>query len=201
MPADFMRAARELCDRHDALLVADEIQCGMGRTGKFFGFEHYGIRPDVVTMAKSLAAGYPLGAVLGNGRVAGSLGPGDHGTTFGGGPLACRVALEVLAVIEEEGLIRNVREMGDYLVEGLRALARRHPLMGEIRALGLMIGVELGAAARETVDRLLERGVIANAAHETVLRLLPPFVITRKECDLFLETLDGVLGGIEAEQP
>ncbi|NLV31062.1 MAG: aspartate aminotransferase family protein [Acidobacteria bacterium] len=201
MPADFMQAARELCDRHDALLVADEIQCGMGRTGKFFGFEHYGIRPDVVTVAKSLAAGYPLGAVLGNGRVAGSLGPGDHGTTFGGGPLACRVALEVLAVIEEEGLIRNVREMGDYLAEGLRSLARRHPLMGEIRALGLMIGVELGASARETVDRLLEKGVIANAAHETVLRLLPPFVITRKECDLFLETLDGVLGGIEEEQP
>ena len=199
LPADFMRAARELCDRHDALLVADEIQCGLGRTGKFFGFEHYGIRPDVVTLAKSLAAGYPLGAVLGNARVAGTLGPGDHGTTFGGGPLACRLALEVLAVIEEEGLVARVKETGDYLLEGIRGLARRHPRIGEVRGLGLMIGVELGDAAKETVERLLKKGVIANVAHETVLRLLPPLTITRKECDLFLETLDGVLGGIEAE--
>jgi acetylornithine aminotransferase/acetylornithine/N-succinyldiaminopimelate aminotransferase len=200
LPADFMQAARELCDRHDALLVADEIQCGLGRTGKLFGFEHYGIRPDVITLAKSLAAGYPLGAVLGNARVSGTLGPGDHGTTFGGGPLACRLALEVLAVIEEEGLVAKVKETGDYLLEGLRSLARRHPSIDEVRGLGLMIGVELGDAAKETVKRLLEKGVIANAAHETVLRLLPPFTITRKECDLFLETLDGVLGGIEAEQ-
>ena len=108
LPESFVRAGRALCDRYDALLIADEIQSGLGRTGKYFAFEHYSVKPDVLTLAKSLAAGYPLGAVLGNARVAESLGPGDHGTTFGGGPLACRLALEVLDIIEEEGLISKV---------------------------------------------------------------------------------------------
>jgi acetylornithine/N-succinyldiaminopimelate aminotransferase len=199
LPVEFVRAGRLLCDQFDALLIADEIQCGLGRTGKFFGFEHYGIRPDVITLAKSLAAGYPLGAVLGNKRVAESLKPGDHGTTFGGGPLACRLALEVLSVIEQDGLVAKVRESGEYLVQGLKGLSARHPSIGEIRGMGLMIGVEIGSTAGEVVNRLLKKGVIANAAHDTVLRLLPPFVITRKDIDEFLGVLDEVLGEIESE--
>jgi acetylornithine/N-succinyldiaminopimelate aminotransferase len=198
LPAEFIQAGRELCDRYDALLIADEIQCGLGRTGKYFGFEQYGIKPDVITLAKSLAAGYPLGAVLGNDRVAESLKPGDHGTTFGGGPLACRLALEVLNVIEEEGLVSKVKESGDYLMQEIRAMAPRHPSIQEVRGFGLMIGIELGAVAKEAVNLLLKKGIIANAAHDTVLRLLPPLIITRKECDLFLTALDAVLQEIES---
>ncbi|MDR0841830.1 MAG: aspartate aminotransferase family protein [Acidobacteriota bacterium] len=200
MPPDFMRAVRELCDRHDAIFIADEIQCGLGRTGKWFGFEHYDVRPDVITLAKSLAAGYPLGAVLGNEKVAGVLSPGDHGTTFGGGPLACRLALEVLAVIEDEGLLARVQETGDYLKGGIQALGEKHSVIGELRGLGLMIGVELGGIAKEVVDRLLVKGVIANATHDTVLRLIPPLVITKDHCDEFLSMLHAVLCNIDNER-
>ena len=197
LPAEFVRAARELCDRYNAVLVADEIQCGLGRTGKYFGFEHYGIKPDVITLAKSLAAGYPLGAMLGNSRVAESLKAGDHGTTFGGGPLACRLALEVLDVIEQDGLIAKVQELGNYVIQGIKALAPRHRFIGEVRGMGLMIGVQIGNSAKEVVNRLLEKGIIANAAHETVLRLLPPFIITKSNIDEFLKALDEVLSEVE----
>jgi acetylornithine aminotransferase/acetylornithine/N-succinyldiaminopimelate aminotransferase len=199
VPAEFLRAARVLCDKNDALLILDEIQSGMGRTGKYFAYQHYGIQPDLVTVAKSLAAGYPLGAVLGSARVAESLQPGEHGTTFGGGPLGCRLALEVLNVIEGDGLLQRVRELGDNLVRGLKRLAARHKSMGEIRGMGLMIGVEMGGIAKTVVAKLLNRGVLANAAHETVLRLLPPFVITDADIGEFLSILDSVLTEIEAE--
>lgn len=199
VPREFLRAARILCDKYDALLILDEIQSGMGRTGKYFAFQHYGVQPDLVTVAKSLAAGYPLGAILGAARVAESLQPGEHGTTFGGGPLACRLALEVLDVIQQDGLLQRVSELGDYLVNGLKHLAIHHKSMGEIRGLGLMIGVEMGGIAKTVVDRLLKRGVLANAAHETVLRLLPPFVITQEDVDEFLSILDAVLNDVEAE--
>jgi acetylornithine/N-succinyldiaminopimelate aminotransferase len=200
LPAEFMRAARDFCDRKDALLIVDEIQCGLGRTGEFFAFEHYNVKPDVLTLAKSLAAGYPLGAVLGNARVAGSLKPGDHGTTFGGGPLACRLALEVLDTIEQENLVERVAELGGSLTRGLQKLAVRHASIGEIRGMGLMIGVQLGSIAKETVNRLLKKGIITNAAHETVLRLLPPFIISNENIEEFLITLDEVLSDIESEQ-
>ena len=199
LPAEFVRAGRELCDRHDALLVVDEIQCGLGRTGKFYAFEHFGLKPDVLTLAKSLAAGYPLGAMLGSARVAECLKPGDHGTTFGGGPLACRLALEVLDIIEQENLISRVSEMGNYLIQGLRKIASRHPMVGEIRGMGLMIGVEIGSDAKEVVNRLLAKGFITNAAHDTVLRLLPPFIISKNDIDEFLTALDEVLSEIARE--
>jgi acetylornithine/N-succinyldiaminopimelate aminotransferase len=199
LPAEFVRAGRELCDRYDAVLVVDEIQCGLGRTGKFFAFEHFGFKPDVLTLAKSLAAGYPLGAMLGSARVAECLKAGDHGTTFGGGPLACRLALEVLDIIEQEGLIARAAAMGEYLMEGLRALASRHSMIREVRGMGLMIGAEIGKAAKEVVNRLLKRGFITNAAHDTVLRLLPPFIISKQDIDEFLAALDAVLTEIAQE--
>ena len=199
LPAEFVRAGRDLCDRHDALLVVDEIQCGLGRTGKFYAFEHFGLKPDVLTLAKSLAAGYPLGAMLGSTRVAECLKPGDHGTTFGGGPLACRLALEVLDIIEQENLISRVSEMGNYLIQGLRKIASRHAMVGEIRGMGLMIGVEIGSAAKEVVNRLLAKGFITNAAHDTVLRLLPPFIISKNDIDEFLTALDEVLSEVAGE--
>ncbi len=199
VPSEFLQAARRLCDRYDALLVLDEIQSGMGRTGEYFAFQHYGVRPDLLTVAKSLAAGYPLGAIIGSARVAEALKPGEHGTTFGGGPLACRLALEVLDVIEEEGLLAQVSELGRALNEGLRDLSTRHPSMGEVRGRGLMVGVVLGHIARDVVRRLLSRGVLANAAHETVLRLLPPFIISRAEINDFLRILDEVLTEVEGQ--
>ncbi len=196
---EFLRCAREMCDKYDAALIFDEIQSGMGRTGRFFAHEHYDVRPDLITLAKSLAGGYPLGAVLGNARVSGSLKPGEHGTTFGGGPLACRLALEVIGVIEEEGLLQQVEMTGRYLLEGLKALAARHTCIREVRGLGLMIGVELGSLAKETVTRLMQRGILANAAHETVLRLLPPYTIPTAEIDRFLVILDEILSELTAE--
>ena len=198
IPSPFLQAARERCTRHNALLVFDEIQSGMGRTGRYFAFQHCGIEPDLLTVAKALAAGYPLGAVLGNERVAESLKPGEHGTTFGGGPLACRLALEILDVIEEEQLLPRVAALGLHLRRGLEGLAARHSTIGEIRGLGLMLGVELGAHAKEAVSRLLDRGYITNAAHETVLRLLPPFIINEGQIDEFLAALDDTLAEIEA---
>jgi len=198
MKPAFMRAARELCDRHDALLIADEIQCGLGRTGKWFGFEHFDVRPDVVTLAKSLAAGYPLGAVLGNGKAANVLSPGDHGTTFGGGPLACRLALEVISIIEDENLLSNAKKMGGFLMKGLRQIGKRFPAIGEVRGLGLMIGAELGSDAKEVFDRLLTKGVIANVTHDTVLRLIPPLVVNKEQCTGFLDMLYAALGNIES---
>jgi acetylornithine/N-succinyldiaminopimelate aminotransferase len=200
MPADFMQAARELCDKYNALLIADEIQSGLGRSGKYFGFQHYGIKPDVITLAKSIAAGYPLGAMLGNDRVANSFQPGDHGTTFGGGPLACRLALEVINVIEAEGLIARVNEMGDFLVQGIKNLAEKHSMISEIRGMGLMIGVQIGDDAPELVKRLLKKGFIANAAHDTVLRLLPPFIISSDDISKFLTALDETLSELELEK-
>ena len=194
MKADFMRTVRELCDRYDALFIADEIQCGMGRTGKWFGFEHFDVRPDVVALAKSLAAGYPLGALLGNEKVAGVLSPGDHGTTFGGGPLACRLALEAISIIEDEGLVSNAKEMGEYLMSGILKIGEACPAVGEARGLGLMIGVELGGGAKAVFDSLLANGIIANVTRDTVLRLIPPLIINRGHCDEFLEALHAACG-------
>jgi acetylornithine aminotransferase/acetylornithine/N-succinyldiaminopimelate aminotransferase len=198
VPPEFLLAARRLCDQYDALLILDEIQSGMGRTGKYFAFQHTGVQPDLLTVAKSLAGGYPLGAIIGSTRVAETLQPGQHGTTFGGGPLACRLALEVLDIIEEEGLLTRVSELGDYLLEGLRRLAGKHSCIGEIRGRGFMIGAVLGSRASSVVQKLLGRGVLANAAHETVLRLLPPFIVTRGQIDDFLSILDEVLRETES---
>lgn len=197
IPEPFLRAARELCDRHDALLIMDEIQTGMGRTGKYFAYQHLGILPDLLTVAKSLAAGYPLGAVIGAERVSEALQPGDHGTTFGGGPLACRLALEVLDIIHEEQLLPHVASLGEFLQSGLRSLALRHDCIGEVRGRGFMIGAVLGNKAKEVVQRLMNHGVLANAAHETVLRLLPPFIISRQDADQFLDILDSVLSELQ----
>jgi acetylornithine aminotransferase/acetylornithine/N-succinyldiaminopimelate aminotransferase len=196
VPAAFLQAARELCTRHCALLIFDEIQTGFARTGRHFAFQHFGIEPDLLTLAKGIAAGYPLGAVVGNERVGQCLKPGEHGTTFGGGPLACRIALETLDVIEEENLPARCADLGSYLIQGLQSLKSRHPQIQEVRGLGLMIGVELGSIAPEVVKRLLRRGVISNAAHGRTLRLVPPLIITRDHVDEYLAALDGVLGEI-----
>jgi acetylornithine/N-succinyldiaminopimelate aminotransferase len=198
VPAEFLRAARKLCDQHGALLILDEIQTGFGRTGRHFAFQHFGVVPDLLTLAKGIAAGYPLGAVVGSSKVAHALKAGEHGTTFGGGPLACRVALETLDVIEEDQLVARASELGTYLLQQLRRLQSRHAAIREVRGMGLMVGVEIGSIAPEVVKRLLCRGVISNAAHGSVLRLVPPLIITREHVGEYVEALDAVLSDLEA---
>lgn len=191
----FLQAARSLADKHHALLIVDEIQSGLGRTGKWFAYQHHGILPDVVTIAKPLAAGLPLGAVLTTELVSQAFHPGIHGTTFGGGPLACAVAIAFLQTLEKEKLVEKAGKMGDYLRKQLGALQQRHEAITDVRVLGLMVGVELDSAdlAKAAVKKMMERGVIINRTHDTVLRFLPPYVITKAHVDEVIEKLDLVL--------
>jgi acetylornithine aminotransferase/acetylornithine/N-succinyldiaminopimelate aminotransferase len=192
---EFMKAARELTKKSGALLLLDEIQCGLGRTGKMFAYQHYGIKPDVTTLAKPLAAGLPLGAILVSEDVASSIHPGMHGTTFGGGPLACAVALEVLKVIEDDKVLAHVKEVGDYFMDLLRQLDARHGCILDVRGVGLMLGVELDSAdlAKAVQKAMLDQKIIINRTHEAVLRFLPPFIITKKQVEIVVQTLDQVL--------
>ncbi len=195
MDKQFLQAARSLANKHRALLVIDEIQSGLGRTGKMFAYQHYGVFPDIVTIAKPLAAGLPLGAVLTREAVSRSFHPGMHGTTFGGGPLACAVAIAFLQTLEREKLVAHAGKMGNYLREQLQQLQKRQPAITDVRVLGLMVGVELnsGELAKTAVKKMMERGVIINRTHETVLRFLPPYVIGKAHVDEVIEKLDSVL--------
>jgi acetylornithine/N-succinyldiaminopimelate aminotransferase len=190
---EFLRTARELTGRTGALLIIDEIQCGLGRTGKYFAYQHYGVKPDIVTVAKPLAAGLPLGAILTTNRVASGMHPGMHGTTFGGGPLACAVAIEFLRTVD--GLMSHIRQMGTYFREKLEALQAQHASILEVRGMGLMLAIEIDSAdtAKATVQRLLDRGILINRTHETVLRFLPPYIIQKKHADEVIRALDSAL--------
>ena len=192
---EFMKTARELATKHDALLILDEIQSGMGRTGKMFAYQHYGVKPDVVTLAKPLAGGLPLGAILCSNKVSAIIHPGMHGTTFGGGPLACAAAVEFLNVIEKQKLLKHTQQLGGYFLEQLRKLDARHACIADVRGVGLMIGVELDSAevAKAVVKEMLARKIIINRTHETTLRFLPPFIVTKKQVDEVVKALDQVL--------
>jgi acetylornithine/N-succinyldiaminopimelate aminotransferase len=192
---EFMKAARELATKHDALLILDEIQSGMGRTGKMFAYQHYDVKPDIVTLAKPLAGGLPLGAILCSNKVSAIIHPGMHGTTFGGGPLACAAAVEFLNVIEKEKLLKHTQQVGEYFLEQLRKLDARHSCIADVRGVGLMVGVELDSpeVAKQVVKEMLARKIIINRTHETTLRFLPPFIVTRKQVDEVVKALDEVL--------
>lgn len=191
---EFFRTARELTEDTGALLVADEIQSGLGRTGKWFAYQHYGITPDVVTIAKPIAGGLPMGAMLCTNEVALAFTPGMHGTTFGGGPLACAVASAVIDTIQKEHLLEHVRSVGAYFQERLRELATRTPHVVEVRGMGLMLGVELSSAevAKDVALAMLERRILLNRTSETVLRFLPPFILERQHVDTAVAALDEV---------
>jgi acetylornithine aminotransferase/acetylornithine/N-succinyldiaminopimelate aminotransferase len=192
---EFLKVARALTAKSGALLLLDEIQCGLGRTGKMFAYQHYGVKPDVLTLAKPLAAGLPLGAILVSEEVAGAIHPGMHGTTFGGGPLACAVALEVLNVLEKEELLAHVKEVGDYFLDLLRDLDALHGAVVDVRGVGLMVGLELDSAelAKTVQKAMLEKRIIINRTHETVLRFLPPYVVTKKQVEVVVKALDEIL--------
>src|SRR5580700_11051195 len=189
----FWNRARALTNEHGAVLIADEIQCGLGRTGRYFGYQKFTSKPDIVVIAKPLAAGLPLGAILASDAVAAKISPGLHGSTFGGGPLVCATALEFLNIVEDSRLLENVRARGAELREGLAALAKKFALIREIRGEGLMIGVELSIEGAPFVAEALKQGLLINCTHDFTLRLLPPFIVTRAQVREFLKTFELVL--------
>ena len=191
----FFQAARELTRRSGALLIADEIQSGFGRTGEWFAYQGYGLLPDVMTMAKPIAGGIPMAAMLCTNEVALAFSPGMHGTTFGGGPLACAVGSAVLDAIRQERLLENVRDVGAYFKAALEGLRERHGCVREIRGVGLMLGMELSSAeaAKEVASAMMERRIIVNRTSETVLRFLPPYILERKHVDTAVSALNEIL--------
>jgi acetylornithine/N-succinyldiaminopimelate aminotransferase len=198
---EFLRLARELTERHGALLISDEIQCGLGRSGQFFAYQDYGVQPDIVTVAKPLAAGLPLGAILTSNRVASCMHPGLHGTTFGGGPLSCAVAVEFLKQMEK--LLPHIRTIGGYFRSRLEELASKYPQIQQVRGLGLMLAVDLHSAdlAKAVAQQLLQEGIIINRTHETVLRFLPPYIIQEKHVDQVVKALDSALARARTPVP
>ena len=189
----FWNRARSLATQHGALLIADEIQCGLGRTGRCFAYQKFSSKPDIVLIAKPLAAGLPLGAILTTEDVASRVSAGMHGTTFGGGPLACATALEFLHIVEDEDLLENIRARGSELREGLTKLATKFDFIRAVRGEGLMIGVELSVEGGPFVSEAMRRGLLINCTHDFTLRLLPPFLITRAQVREFLKLLELVL--------
>lgn len=190
---EFLRAAADLARRRQALLICDEIQCGLGRTGKAFAFQWTGIVPDIVITAKPIACGYPLGAIMARGTAAVALTSGTHGTTFGGGPLACRLGLTFLDFIEDQANLDHIATLGAEWKAGLQKLARRHKLVKEVRGKGLMLGMELDRPASSVFKHMLQAGVLANVTHETTIRLLPPYIMQAKHMRQMLRALGQAL--------
>lgn len=189
----FWTRARELATQHDAAMIADEIQCGLGRTGRKFAYQKFAAKPDIVTVAKPLAGGLPLGAFIANEKFAAAFTPGLHGTTFGGGPFVCAVALEFLKTLEDEKLLANVRERGEELRQGLEKLQSRFEFIREVRGEGLIVGLDLSIEGAPIAEEALKCGLIINCTHEHILRMLPPFVVRAQEIREFLKTLEVVL--------
>ena len=192
---EFFAAARDLTESTGGLLVVDEIQAGMGRTGKWCAYQHYGILPDITTLAKPLAGGIPLGAVLCTEEVARAIHPGMHGTTFGGGPLACAMAVAVIDTMEHDGLLAHATEVGDYFREQLNALAHKHEAIVDVRGKGLMVAAELNSAAlgKLVVAEMLKRHILINCTSDTVLRFLPPYILQKAHADEAVAALDSIL--------
>lgn len=195
---EFFAAARELCDSTGALLLADEIQSGMGRTGEWFAYQHYGILPDATTLAKPIANGLPMGAMLCTEEAARAFTPGMHGTTFGGGPLVCAVAIAVIDTMKQTNLLAHIRDVGGYFKQRLEELRRRHDCVTDVRGMGLMLCIELDSSdlATRAVSEMMDRKIIVNRTSETVLRFLPPYILESEHVDRAVEALDEVLAGL-----
>ncbi len=194
--AGYLRGVRELCDRHRVLMILDEVQTGFGRTGKLFAYEHSGIAPDVITLAKALGNGVPIGAMGATEDVATGFDPGMHASTFGGNPLCCAAALATVKTLTAPGFIDAAAATGAYFMDGLGALAKRRTQVKEVRGLGLMIGVELSTAVAPVIARMLEAGIICGPAGPNVIRFVPPLIVTKKEVDQVLSALDAALGEV-----
>jgi len=191
---DYIRQVRELCDRKDIILIFDEVQCGIGRTGKLFGYEHFGVEPDIFTLAKALGGGFPIGALCAKEPFASAFEPGDHGSTFGGNPLACNTAYAALSTILNENLSENSAVMGEYLIEKLGLLKEKYSFIKEVRGKGLMVACEFSTPiANEVKIKCLENGFLIGSVGNNIIRMLPPLIITKADIDLYISALDNVL--------
>ncbi|GAB3005038.1 acetylornithine transaminase [Cyclobacterium sediminis] len=202
IPAEkkYLEQVRELCDRNNVLLIFDEIQCGVGRTGKIFAKEHFGIQPDIMTLAKGLGGGVPIGAFLCNEKVGNAIDFGDHGTTFGGNPLASAAALATLKAIHEEGLVERALQKGNWIIKTIESWKTKHPMIRGVRGMGLMIGIVLDRPAAPLVKALLDDGIIVNGTAESVIRLVPPLNIPDEDVDTVLGKLERLIESIEQNE-
>ena len=189
----FLKAGQELCRTHGALFICDEIQCGLGRTGNFFAYQRFGLEPDIVLVAKPLAGGLPLAAILARERVAQAFHPGMHGTTFGGGPLQCRMALKFIEILERPEFLEHVRQLGSYFRAQLLQLQKELPVILQVRGQGLMLAAELAVPGKEAVRMGMEAGFLFNCTQERVLRFLPPLIIERQQVDQLIAALRPIL--------
>jgi len=190
---DYLKKVRKLCDKAGALLIFDEIQTGIGRTGRLFAYQHSGVEPDIMTLAKALGNGLPIGAMLAKEHVASAFVHGSHATTFGGTPVITAAALEVLKIISEEKIVDNCRKIGEYFMERLIWLKSRHTSIKDVRGIGLLIGMELDVEGEPLVNKCLEKGFLVNCIQGNTLRFVPPLIIGREEIDALIECLDGIL--------
>ncbi len=191
---EYLVSLRKLCDEKGLLLIFDEVQCGLGRIGKLFAYQHSGVTPDIMTLAKPLGGGLPLGAMIAREEVAGSFQPGNHASTFGGNPVACAAGVAVMETIFEDNLLENAKALGNYLLERLMALKEKYPFVREVRGRGLMVGIELDFEGKEIANKCIERGLLINCTASTFIRFLPPLTVTKKEIDEGMDILDSVLG-------
>lgn len=199
-PDGFLRDVRHACDSRGILLAFDEVQAGLGRTGKLWAGSHWGVVPDVMCLAKGLAGGIPMGATLTRPDILASMSRGEHSSTFGGNPLSCAAGTAALTAITQDGLVENARDVGSYIMSRLRHMQEKHPIIREVRGLGLMIGVELRFDVRDILQDLLDRGVLMLYSGRNVLRMLPPLVLTAAQADVALERLDAALSAEEARR-
>jgi acetylornithine/N-succinyldiaminopimelate aminotransferase len=190
---EFLRAIRRLCDEKGAVMILDEVQTGMGRTGKWFGYQHFDVEPDIITMAKAVGGGTALGAMMACAEIAECLVPGKHASTFGGNCLACAAGIATVEAIEEENLLQQAAEMGKYAQDRLRALKDKHPIIDHVRGIGLMIGIQLTRPGAQIVAKCLEKGLRINCTHDTVIRFMPPMIVTKKQIDEAVDIFEGVL--------
>jgi len=191
--AEFLNAIRQLCNQNNAVMILDEVQTGIGRTGKWFAYQHFGVEPDIVTMAKALGGGVAIGAIQAKNEIAASMVPGKHASTFGGNALACAAAVATIEAIEEQNLLQNAVDIGRYTQEKLQQLKEKHTIINHVRAIGLMIGVQLNRPGSQIVDKCLEAGLRINCTAETVLRFMPPMIATKEQIDKAINILDNVM--------
>jgi acetylornithine/N-succinyldiaminopimelate aminotransferase len=196
--AEYFQHVRRLCDQHGLLLIFDEVQVGIGRTGKLFAYEHFNCAPDIMTLAKALAGGAPIGAMLARNEVASAFTPGTHGSTFGGNPLVCAAAVATIRTILEENLLAHTVETGEFLLAELETLAKKYPFVQGVRGIGLMIGMPLTVPGADIVKKGHERGLLLNVVHDTVLRFVPPLIVTKQEVRQMITILDGIFAEVEA---